>query len=166
MRIEFTALGKPRTKGSTTSFVSKHGKVVTHDAAGIPGLTWEQGVASAALAARAIAGERMITAAPIAVSAIFYVPRGVTHYGTGRNAGALKPSAPRHPARKPDVDKYLRRILDAMTGVIYADDGQVVQVVAAKRFGDPARAEIAVWVLGAVAEDGQLALDQLALAVA
>ena len=132
----------------------------------MPGLTWEQGVASAALVARAQAGERMIVAAPIAVSAIFYVPRGVSHYGSGRNSGRLLPSAPKHPARKPDVDKYLRRILDAMTGVIYADDGQVVQVSAAKRFGDPARAEIAVWVVGAVAEDGQTQLDQLALAVA
>jgi Holliday junction resolvase RusA-like endonuclease len=164
--IEFTAYGVPRTKGSTTSFISKHGKLVTHDAAGTPGLTWEQGVASAALVARTQASERIVRGAPVGVSAIFYQPRLRGHYGTGRNAHVLKIGAPAFPARKPDVDKFLRRILDALTGVIYEDDGQVVEVHGAKRWGDPARAEIRVWVVGAVAEDGQLALDQLALAVA
>lgn len=167
MRIEFTAVGKPRTKGSTTSFVSKRtGRVVTHDAAGTPGLTWEQGVASAALVARTQAGERMVVNEPIAVRVIFYQPRLRGHYGTGRNANVLKLGAPRYPATRPDVDKYLRRILDAMTGVLYADDGQVVTVWAAKRWGDPARAEIIVWTPGESAEDGQLDFDQLALAVA
>ena len=167
--IEFTAYGKAKTKGSTTSFVSKHGKLVTHDASGVAGLTWEQGVASAALAARAQAGERMVERAPMGVQAIFFQPRNKTDYGTGRNSHVLKPSAPRYPSRKPDVDKYLRRILDALTGVAYADDGQVVLVSAAKRWGEPARAEIKVWVVSAAAEDGQLGLDQLdqlALAVA
>ena len=165
--IEFTAFGVPRTKGSTTSFISKKtGRVVTHDAAGTPGLTWEQGVASAALVARTQAGERMVRGAAIGVSAIFYSPRNRGDFGTGRNAGTLKPSAPRHPARRPDVDKYLRRILDALTGVVYEDDGQVVEVHGLKRWGDPARAEIRVWMVGAVAEDGQLGFDQLALAVA
>ena len=166
MRIEFTAYGKPRTKGSTTSFVKKDGTVATHDAAGTPGLTWEQGVASAALVARAQAGERMIVGQPVAVTAVFYQPRGPGHFGTGRNSGRLLPSAPVHPAKKPDVDKYLRRVLDALSGVLFQDDGQVVAVSGIKRWGDPARAEIAVWVVGAVAEDGQTQLDQLALAVA
>jgi Holliday junction resolvase RusA-like endonuclease len=167
MRIEFVAYGRPRTKGSTTSFVSKKtGRIVTHDAAGTPGLTWEQGVASAALVARTQAAERMVTGSPIGVSVIFYQPRGPGHYGTGRNAHLLKPSAPTYPAKKPDVDKFLRRILDAMTSVLYADDGQVVTVHAEKRWGDPARAEITVWVVAAAAEDGQETLDQLALAVA
>lgn len=166
MRIEFTAYGKPRTKGSTQSFVSKRGKVVTHDAAGTAGLTWEQGVASAALVARSQAGERMVADEPIAVQAIFYTPRGPGHFGTGRNSGRLLPSAPRYPAKRPDVDKFLRRILDAMTGVIYQDDGQVIAVHGEKRWGDPARAEIVVWTVAAVAEDGQLGFDQLALAVA
>ena len=124
------------------------------------------GVASAALVARTQASERIVRGAPVGVSAIFYQPRLRGHYGTGRNAHVLKIGAPAFPARKPDVDKFLRRILDALTGVIYEDDGQVVEVHGAKRWGDPARAEIRVWVVGAVAEDGQLALDQLALAVA
>jgi Holliday junction resolvase RusA-like endonuclease len=169
-RIEFTAVGTPRTKGSTSSFISKRtGRVVTHDAAGTPGLTWEQGVASAALVAREQAGLRIMQGAPIGVSCVFYQPRLRGHYGTGRNANVLKVGAPAYPAKKPDVDKYLRRILDALTGVAYGDDGQVVLVAGAKRWGDPARAEIRVWAVGAVAEDGQLGLgldDQLALAVA
>lgn len=165
-RIEFTAVGTPRTKGSTTSFVSKRGKVVTHDAAGVAGLTWEQGVASAALVARAQAGQQMVRGAAVGVTAIFYQPRLRGHYGSGRNSYLLKEGAPRHPSKKPDVDKYLRRILDALTGVLYEDDGQVVEIHGAKRWGEPARAEIRVWVIGVVPEDGQLGFDQLALAVA
>jgi len=161
--IEFVAYGKPRTKGSTTSFVSKHGKIITKDAAGTPGLVWEQGVASAALVAREKAGGRIAPHQPVGVHVIFYQPRNKTDFGTGRNAHRLKPSAPRYPATRPDVDKYLRRVLDALSGVLYADDGQVVTVSAEKRWGDPARAEIKVWVVPSVAEDGQRTLEQLAL---
>ena len=31
---------------------------------------------------------------PVSVTVDFYLPRPKSHYGTGRNAGALKPSAP------------------------------------------------------------------------
>lgn len=36
---------------------------------------------------------------------------------------------------KPDVDKLLRAVMDALTGVAYKDDSQVVSVTAAKRYG-------------------------------
>lgn len=37
---------------------------------------------------------------------------------------------------RPDLDKLVRSCLDAMTGVIYADDSQVVRVTASKRWAD------------------------------
>lgn len=160
--IEFTAYGRARTKGSTTSFV-KNGKIVTHDAAGTPGLVWEQSVASAALVAREEAGGRIAPHQPVGVEVTFFQPRNKGDFGTGRNAHRLKPSAPPFPASRPDVDKYLRRMLDALTGVLYADDGQVVTVRAEKRWGDPARAEVRVWVVSIAAEDGQQQIEQLAL---
>lgn len=161
--LRFTVYGRPRPKGSTQSFLAPSGKIVTHDAAGIPGLTWEQGIASAALVARTEAGLAIVQRRPVGVKAVFFVPRNKGDYGTGRNSSVLKPSAPAFPARKPDVDKYLRRVLDALSGVVFADDGQVVDVRAAKRWGDPARAEISVWLVPSVAEDGQLDVEQLAL---
>jgi len=57
-------------------------------------------------------------------------PRG--HFGTGRNATRLLPSAPRWPAVKPDLDNYAKTALDALRGVAFTDDGQVVTLLLAK----------------------------------
>ncbi len=39
-----------------------------------------------------------------------------------------------HPTRKPDLDKLLRCIKDAMKGVLYKDDAQVVKVETEKTY--------------------------------
>ena len=47
------------------------------------------------------------------------------------------PSVPkkRHfPTVKPDIDKLARAVLDAMTGIVFRDDAQVVSLLAAKRY--------------------------------
>ena len=48
------------------------------------------------------------------------------------------------PTYKNDVDKLMRAILDALTGAVFVDDGQVVRVLGVKRFGDFERVEIRV----------------------
>lgn len=68
----------------------------------------------------------------VAVALRFGLPRPKGHWGTGRNADRLKPSAPAWPATKPDVDKLERAVLDALTGVLWADDSQVVILSADK----------------------------------
>ena len=40
-----------------------------------------------------------------------------------------------HMTVKPDCDKLVRGVCDALTGVIYADDSQVVEIIARKRYG-------------------------------
>lgn len=71
------------------------------------------------------------------VSITFYLPRPAGHFGTGRNAGTLKPSAPLYPTVKPDVDKLIRATLDALTSAgAYADDARVVDLHTAKRYAD------------------------------
>ena len=74
---------------------------------------------------------------PVRVGVTYYLPRPKGHYGTGRNAGRLRPSAPRWPAVKPDVDKLDRACLDALTkaGAI-DDDARVVALAALKRYAD------------------------------
>lgn len=47
------------------------------------------------------------------------------------------------PTVPPDLDKQIRSILDALTGVAYKDDGQVVSIQATKEYGLPG-VEIAV----------------------
>ena len=49
-----------------------------------------------------------------------------------------------HKTTKPDLDKLLRGILDALTGVAYVDDSQVIRSAQSKQFGSPARAEVKV----------------------
>ena len=53
--------------------------------------------------------------------------RPKSHFGTGRNAGKLKPSAPKYPAVKPDVDKLSRAVHDALTiANVIDDDSRIV----------------------------------------
>ena len=36
------------------------------------------------------------------------------------------------PSTRPDLDKLIRAVLDALTGIAYIDDGQVVEITASK----------------------------------
>jgi Holliday junction resolvase RusA-like endonuclease len=47
------------------------------------------------------------------------------------------PQAPAgaHPTRPPDIDKVARALLDALTGIAYTDDAQVVDLIISKRYG-------------------------------
>ena len=53
---------------------------------------------------------------------VFARPKG--HYGTGKNAAALKPKAPHWHTAKPDRDNVDKAVLDALKGFI-CDDRQV-----------------------------------------
>jgi Holliday junction resolvase RusA-like endonuclease len=78
------------------------------------------------------------TGGPMAMTATFYLPRPKSHYRTGRNAHLLRESAPPFPAGRPDLDKLLRALLDGLTaGGVWQDDSQVVQLAAAKDYGEP-----------------------------
>lgn len=44
---------------------------------------------------------------------------------------------PRYPSTRPDIDKLARAVLDALSGVLYHDDGQVVELILTKRWGEP-----------------------------
>jgi crossover junction endodeoxyribonuclease RusA len=64
----------------------------------------------------------------------FSLGRPANHWGTGRNAAVLKPTAPPYPTTAPDLDKLARAIGDALKGVAYADDAQIVDLMARKRW--------------------------------
>lgn len=59
-----------------------------------------------------------------AMTFTFLRPKG--HFGTGRNAGMLRESAPPRPAVYPDLSKILRATEDALTGIVWKDDARVV----------------------------------------
>lgn len=145
--IEFTVLGKPQPAGSKRAFQNKHtGRiVVVDDAKG--SRPWKQEVAGAA--AERMNGSGELLDGPLEVRLIFHVARPKGHYGTGKNAGKVKGSAPEFPAVKPDVDKLSRAVLDALSGVVYRDDAQIFRKAVAKLYGTPERVEIMVMPVGA-----------------
>jgi Holliday junction resolvase RusA-like endonuclease len=68
---------------------------------------------------------------PLSVGFTFYLARPACHFGTGRNAGILKPSAPLWPSATgsttPDLTKLARSTEDALTDAgIWRDDARVV----------------------------------------
>lgn len=73
---------------------------------------------------------------PITLNIMFWLPRPQSHYGTGKNAGKIKSSAPAYPIKKPDIDKLLRNTIDGLTGIVFIDDAQVVRLSAIKYFVD------------------------------
>lgn len=60
----------------------------------------------------------------------FFFARPKSHYG---KKGVL-PSAPVQYIAKPDLDKLQRAVMDALTGVLYADDAQVSYINASKAY--------------------------------
>jgi Holliday junction resolvase RusA-like endonuclease len=97
--------------------------------------SWRQDVASAAKNAMSQEGAEA-GIEPVDVRLMFFLPRPQGHYGTGKNANRLKPSAPATPTVHPDLDKLCRSVLDALTGIVFRDDKQVVSLTAAKLYSD------------------------------
>ncbi len=85
---------------------------------------WQKSVALAAK--YAMRGRARWNDTPLVVQVTFGFERPTGHYGTGRNAHVLKPSAPIAPSVKPDTDKLLRTTLDGMNGIVFDDDARVV----------------------------------------
>jgi len=88
---------------------------------------------------------------PIRITVTFFLARPKGHYGTGRNSGRLRETAPKVPAGKPDIDKLLRSTFDALgEAVVFNDDAQITDVAVRKRFADgrPPGAVIDVQVAG------------------
>ena len=49
------------------------------------------------------------------------------------------------PKVKPDLDNVVKAVLDALNGVVYLDDAQVVNLVATKRYATEPRVEVYIF---------------------
>ena len=49
------------------------------------------------------------------------------------------------PTKKPDCDNIAKIVLDALNGIAYHDDSQVVELVVQKRYSENARVEVVLW---------------------
>jgi Holliday junction resolvase RusA-like endonuclease len=143
--VAFTVLGKPAPAGSKRSFAVRRGGVLTGQTATVDdskrSRPWKDSVAAAAHQAHGIAE---LLDGPLELLVDFYVGRPAGHYGTGRNRERLKASAPPWPTVRPDATKLLRAVEDALTGLVWRDDAQVVSQAVRKLYGNPERAEVTV----------------------
>jgi len=127
--VTFRVDGLPVAQGSVRAFVAGGRAVVTYGRGGTLG-SWRQ-----AIAARAAdqLGDRPPVDGPVRVVARFGLRRPRSHYGA---RGILPRHASELVTTAPDLDKLARALLDALTGVVYRDDRQVVELVLAKRYDD------------------------------
>ncbi len=140
--VSLTIPGTPISQGSMKAFnVNGRARVVHANPAKLR--SWRGDVIDAARGKF-----DAIPRGPVIVRATFFVARPKNHYGSGRNADTVKPSAPMFPSTKPDLDKFARALLDALTiGGAFADDAQVIELVVGKRYGQP-RTEVGIEVIG------------------
>lgn len=48
------------------------------------------------------------------------------------------------PARRPDLDNYVKAVLDAFNGVVWEDDSAIVEITARKTYGEKPEVRVAV----------------------
>ncbi len=100
---------------------------------------WKAAVASTA--ASAIHGP---LDGPLEVRFDFYFLRPANHFRSGKNSAVVRDSAPGLPIVRPDVLKLSRSTEDALTGVAWRDDAQIVVETLTKQYGDTVGASITI----------------------
>jgi Holliday junction resolvase RusA-like endonuclease len=134
--VRVTVFGTPQPAGSKTAGQTKGGRLFVRDAAK-KSRPWKDAVTQEA--GPAMEGRELLRG-PIGLRLVFIRARPKAHYGKR----GLLPSAPKYPTTKPDLTKYVRGVEDALRGVVWKDDSQVVSQANDKRYGSPERVEILV----------------------
>lgn len=135
--------GKPQTAGSKSGFVNpKTGRVIVTEsakgAARVAKKTWRQDLRDEGARQRRLAWftDEPVNG-PLAVRFVFVRTRPSSQMRSGAHAGAVKDSAVgRRPIERPDALKLARAAEDALTGVLWLDDSQIVDERIQKVYGD------------------------------
>ncbi len=138
---ELTIYGTPAPAGSKKGFPipGKGGKThVSIVDASTRAKPWQAQVC--AEAAEKMDG-RALMRGPLSVVVMFYLARPKGHFG---KRGGLLPSAPTYPAVKPDTTQLWRAVEDALEGIVYANDAQIVNQVVDKQYGEPERCKLTI----------------------
>lgn len=115
--MTFFVAGEPIPQGS----LRRRGRWLTSDNPRLA--TWRRTVA---LVSYQVRRQRVALAGPVRLQVAFVLPRPrlVPAHRLDR------------PCVKPDLDKLLRAVGDALTGVLLQDDGQIVALAATKHYAD------------------------------
>jgi crossover junction endodeoxyribonuclease RusA len=125
--------GKPAPQGSKVS--TRYGGMREASQFVMP---WRNQIVSACIEQKINNSEIIEQPVEIFIDFLFHRPQG--HFGTGRNEGNLKPSAPQYPTTRTtgDIDKLCRSTLDGLSipsgGILLRDDSLVINLRAKKSF--------------------------------
>lgn len=153
--------GKPQPAGSKNAHVirNKAGEPVRRESGAIVTVVtdankkskpWQSEVKDAA---RVLWGAKPLLTVPLYFRATFYVLRPQSHFRGGKHAAEVKRNSAQFPASKPDVLKLARGVEDALTGVIWRDDAQIVAEQINKRYGEKPGVQIEVGILPGTLEE-------------
>jgi len=128
--IQFAVRGVPKPKGSMKAFMPKGARfpVITHD--NPKTRPW---VSSVRIQAQQHA-PKALWLGPISLELLFTIPK----------PQSLPKRRPSWAIRKPDLDKLIRSVKDALSGVIYKDDAQVIYESAKKEYGNAPGVEVVI----------------------
>lgn len=124
MNLVFRVNGLPVPKGSTRAFLPKGSvrPIITSTSRNLK--SWEQSI--------------RLTCGAAAEAAKWQVPGRAIPVGVSVSVALPRPkSLPRKQeshVKKPDLDKLIRAVLDALSGIGYEDDSQVVMIDAVKEY--------------------------------
>jgi Holliday junction resolvase RusA-like endonuclease len=154
--LKFVVYGEAQPAGSKRSFAVRRkengawvptGKNIVVDA-NPKADEWKRTVTQAV----GVAMQGPILDGPVALDALFFRARPRSHHNS---QGFVRASAPAYPTTRPDRGKLLRSVEDALTGLVWRDDSQVVEGNVGKRYGTPARVELTVTALGEIQGTGR-----------
>ncbi len=135
MAFAFFVPGIPVAKGSARAFYApKQKRAFARQDNAEKQRPWVSAIIDAATKANVL-----MLNGPVEVRIGFYLPRPKSHYGS---KGDLKPGMPLYCPKRPDLDKLERCVLDALTGIAWADDCQVALVRTFKIYGNKPGADI------------------------
>ena len=142
--ISFFVPGIPAPGGSKRAFAIKKGGVFTGrvaivDDAGQRNKDWRQACVVVANDHR----PQELFRGALRVDFAFTMPRPKYHFHTSKaREGQLREDAPTYHTSKPDRTKLMRSTEDALKGIIWADDSQIVAGEPTKTYGEIGRAHV------------------------
>lgn len=78
---------------------------------------------------------------PLEIDIVFYMPIPKS-YSKKQKAEIL--SGRLKHTKKPDIDNLIKSVLDALNGLVYADDSQIIKVTAVKRYAETGSTELTI----------------------
>lgn len=134
MQIEFTISGEPQGQGRPR-FARQGGFVHTYD----PPKSRQYKAKISQCFQQAYIGKPLTKPIKITIRAVFGIPKS---YSKARAKSCLE--GRQWPAKKPDADNIEKAVYDALNGLAYEDDKQIVVTNTVKVYGPEAQVDVVI----------------------